>query len=56
MLVGVSLDFSPAGVLTLPVAFVSSLGQPDGFFRISNVPAGRHKVVAWTPGSKQVIS
>jgi plastocyanin len=28
----------------------------DGFFRISNVPAGRHRVVAWAPDAKPVAT
>jgi hypothetical protein len=24
----------------------------DGFFRISNVPAGHHRIVAWAPDAK----
>ena len=28
----------------------------DGFFRISNVPAGHHRVVAWAPDSKPAIA
>jgi plastocyanin len=28
----------------------------DGFFRISNVPVGRHRVVAWAPDAKPVAT
>jgi len=28
----------------------------DGFFRISNVPAGRHRIVAWAPDAKPVAT
>ena len=28
----------------------------DGFFRLSNVPAGHHRVVAWAPDSKPVTA
>jgi len=28
----------------------------DGFFRLSNVPAGKHRVVAWAPDAKPVAS
>ena len=28
----------------------------DGFFRISNVPAGRHRIVAWAPDSKPAVT
>jgi plastocyanin len=28
----------------------------DGFFRISNVPAGRHRIVAWAPDAKPVVT
>jgi plastocyanin len=28
----------------------------DGFFRISNVPAGRHRIVAWAPDAKAVAT
>jgi plastocyanin len=28
----------------------------DGFFRLTNVPAGRHRVVAWAPNAKPVMA
>jgi hypothetical protein len=28
----------------------------DGFFRLSNVPAGKHRIVAWAPDAKPVGS
>jgi len=28
----------------------------DGFFRIANVPVGRHRVVAWAPDAKPVVA
>jgi hypothetical protein len=28
----------------------------DGFFRLSNVPAGRHRIVAWAPSAKPVTT
>jgi len=28
----------------------------DGFFRLSNVPTGHHRIVAWAPDSKPVIA
>jgi hypothetical protein len=28
----------------------------DGFFRLSNVPSGHHRVVAWAPDSKPVTA
>lgn len=28
----------------------------DGFFRLSNVPAGHHRIVAWAPESKPVVA
>jgi plastocyanin len=28
----------------------------DGFFRIANVPAGRHRIVAWAPDAKPVAT
>ena len=28
----------------------------DGFFRLTNVPAGKHRVVAWAPNAKPVVA
>jgi hypothetical protein len=28
----------------------------DGFFRMPNVPAGKHKIVAWAPNAKPVMA
>ncbi|MGE0398286.1 MAG: plastocyanin/azurin family copper-binding protein [Kofleriaceae bacterium] len=28
----------------------------DGFFRLTNVPAGKHRVVAWAPNAKPVVT
>jgi hypothetical protein len=28
----------------------------DGFFRLTNVPAGKHRIVAWAPDAKPVVS
>ena len=28
----------------------------DGFFRLSNVPTGHHRIVAWAPDSKPVVA
>ncbi len=37
-------------VLVVPNRYFAKV-QADGSFMISNVPAGKHKVVAWAPGS-----
>jgi plastocyanin len=38
-------------ILVVPNANYVRVGK-DGFFRLTNVPAGRHRVVAWAPNSK----
>lgn len=40
-------------ILVAPSALYTRAGQ-DGFFRLTNVPAGKHRIVAWAPNSKPV--
>jgi plastocyanin len=40
-------------ILVLPSSLYTRAGA-DGFYRLANVPAGKHKVVAWSPNSKPV--
>lgn len=40
-------------ILVVPNSNYVRAGK-DGFFRLTNVPAGRHRVVAWAPNSKPV--
>lgn len=40
-------------ILVVPSSFYTRAGA-DGFYRLANVPAGKHKVVAWAPNSKPV--
>lgn len=40
-------------ILVVPNASYVRAGK-DGFFRLSNVPAGTHKIVAWAPNAKPV--
>jgi plastocyanin len=42
-------------ILVVPNQHFAAAGK-DGFFRIPNVPVGKHKVVAWAPNSKPVTS
>jgi plastocyanin len=42
-------------ILVVPNGNFVRAGQ-DGFFRISNVPVGRHRVVAWAPDAKPVVA
>jgi plastocyanin len=42
-------------ILVVPNANYVRAGK-DGFFRISNVPAGHHRIVAWAPDSKPAIA
>ncbi len=40
-------------ILVVPNASYVRAGK-DGFFRLTNVPAGQHRVVAWAPNAKPV--
>jgi len=40
-------------ILVVPNALYARAGQ-DGFFRLTNVPAGHHRIVAWAPNTKPV--
>jgi plastocyanin len=42
-------------ILVVPNANYVRAGG-DGFFRLTNVPAGRHRVVAWAPNAKPVTA
>ena len=42
-------------ILVTPSALVARVGS-DGFYRLTNVPAGRHKLVAWAPNAKPVTT
>jgi plastocyanin len=42
-------------ILVVPNTNFARAGK-DGFFRLSNVPAGRHRIVAWAPDAKPVAS
>jgi plastocyanin len=42
-------------ILVVPNQHFAAAGK-DGFFRIPNVPVGKHKLVAWAPNSKPVTS
>jgi plastocyanin len=42
-------------ILIVPSALYAKTGA-DGFYKISNVPAGKHLVVAWAPNAKPVVS
>ena len=42
-------------VLVVPSSNYVRAGK-DGYFRLTNVPAGRHRVVAWAPNSKTVVA
>jgi plastocyanin len=44
-----------AYILVTPSAFVVHAGK-DGFYRMPNVPSGKHKLVAWAPNSQPVLS
>jgi plastocyanin len=43
-----------AYILVVPGNLFVRAGQ-DGFYRLPNVPAGRHRLVAWAPNSKPVV-
>ena len=38
-------------ILVVPSALYTRAGA-DGFYRLANIPAGKHKIVAWAPNSK----
>jgi plastocyanin len=40
-------------ILVVPSSLYTRAGG-DGFYRLPNVPAGKHKIVAWAPNSKPV--
>jgi len=42
-------------ILVVPNGAFVRAGK-DGFYRIPNVPAGRHRVVAWSPNAKSVTA
>lgn len=42
-------------ILVVPNAFYAHAGK-DGFYRLANVPAGHHRIVAWAPSAKPVAS
>jgi plastocyanin len=42
-------------ILVVPSALHARTGG-DGFYKIANVPAGKHRVVAWAPNAKPVVS
>lgn len=42
-------------VLVVPSNYYARTGA-DGFYKIANVPAGKHRIVAWAPNAKPVVS
>ncbi|HMG11616.1 MAG TPA: hypothetical protein VK571_00440, partial [Gemmatimonadaceae bacterium] len=42
-------------VLVVPSSLFVRAGQ-DGFYRLPNVPSGKHRIVAWAPNAKPVVS
>jgi plastocyanin len=42
-------------ILVVPNGNYARAGK-DGFFRLSNVPAGHHRIVAWAPETKPVVA
>jgi plastocyanin len=42
-------------ILIVPGGFYTRVGQ-DGFYKLAGVPAGHHRVVAWTPNAKPMAS
>jgi plastocyanin len=42
-------------ILVVPNGNYTHVGK-DGFFRLTNVPAGHHRVVAWAPNAKPVVA
>jgi plastocyanin len=43
-----------ASVLVTPSTLFAQV-KPDGTFRISGIPPGRHQIAAWTPSSEPVL-
>src|SRR5262249_21883011 len=41
-------------ILVVPSNLYVRVGQ-DGFFRLPNVPSGKHRLVAWAPNAKPVV-
>ncbi|HEY5933338.1 MAG TPA: plastocyanin/azurin family copper-binding protein [Kofleriaceae bacterium] len=41
-------------ILVVPNGNYARAGK-DGFFRLTNIPPGKHRVVAWAPNSKPVV-
>ena len=42
-------------ILVVPGAFFARVGQ-DGFYKLASVPAGHHRIVAWTPNAKPIVA
>lgn len=42
-------------ILVVPNGNYARAGK-DGFFRLQNVPVGRHRIVAWAPDAKPVVA
>jgi plastocyanin len=42
-------------ILVVPSSLYVRAGQ-DGFYRLPNVPSGKHRLVAWAPNAKPVVS
>lgn len=42
-------------ILVVPSGNYARVGK-DGFFKLTNVPAGRHRVVAWAPNANPVVA
>jgi len=42
-------------ILVVPSSLYARAGQ-DGFYRLPNVPSGKHRLVAWAPNAKPVVS
>ena len=42
-------------VLVVPSNYYARTGA-DGFYKIGNVPAGKHRIIAWAPNAKPVVS
>jgi plastocyanin len=42
-------------ILVTPSSVYARAGK-DGFFRLTNIPAGKHRVVAWAPNAKPVTA
>ncbi len=42
-------------ILVTPSSIYARAGK-DGFFRLTGIPAGKHRVVAWAPNAKPVVA